>query len=357
MAGTSQDDRKLCKLAREMLELWQALKKKRTLFERTCRKLYDELHPVVRHTFASSAASEEDAEDCTQSFFMRLLPGQSSLLSGFDFTKGNDRKLRSWLRKVLRNQVIDCMRKKRGRPRTPEPVARLGLGKLGDEIFLRLVWKGGSFDEVLRRLAERFEELSVAEIEQAMVKVETLAWRHRSRRPDVALPDLDRHEAEGSCGQRPDTAMEHADAKKVVETICRVVGETVRSSLSGAGSLTPREAELIVKFVLERRSMKQIAVEMGLEPGSAVFKKQTKELYRIKDRARRSLARVLEGEGITAGVVGEALDALPAQVVSDMVEEAFGLLVGSLAGEGEKGRNLPDESVLRGEDAGEEDSE
>jgi RNA polymerase sigma factor (sigma-70 family) len=194
--------------------------------------------------------------------------------------------LSTWLVIVTRAIAVDRVRRARGRPGMPEAVAKLDA--LDRRVFEIRYRRGRTFEEVQTRLRAEGHSLTKEALLQSIERIEERIDRHVLRRlaydAEAAsvgvisgrlLEYFDRVRAESERLQEQRTPQEELIEREARERMARIEAMLQELPLD--------EGEVVRRHLLDQRSARRVANELGLNT--------TREVYTVLDRALRRLRR------------------------------------------------------------------
>jgi DNA-directed RNA polymerase specialized sigma24 family protein len=194
--------------------------------------------------------------------------------------------LSTWLVVVTRAIAVDRVRRVRGRPGMPEAI--VALDALDRHVFELHYRQGRTLEEMQTRLRAEGRPLSKEALLQSIERIEARIDRHLLRRlaydAEAAsvgvisgrlLEYFDRVRAESERLQEQRTPQEELIEREARERMVRI-----QAMLQ---ELPPDEGEVVRRHLLDHRSARRVASELGLNT--------SREVYTVLERALRRLRR------------------------------------------------------------------
>jgi RNA polymerase sigma factor (sigma-70 family) len=202
----------------------------------------------------------------------------------------------AYVRKIVANLCMDLLRKRAGRRRLPETIARLSA--LEQDVFKLKHWQHCRSDEIFQLLKnERGELYPQAEIERALGRVEEVVRSGRGgASPEIKLKSLDQLQGRpNDDGEQrewqiadPDSSPEdflmEAESERAQDQTLAVVRRLMAQ--------LPDELQLYLKlrfYSAEPKPPREIARIMG---------RTEKEIYKIRQQAMSQLTAGLKSSGV-----------------------------------------------------------
>lgn len=235
---------------------------------------------VIFAACRSVISDDDDAADCflfaceqlSRDSFRRLLR----------FRREGAASLETWLRVVVRNLSLDWHRKRFGRRRTFESIAR--LPHLEFEVYRYRYEQGFSLDDTFLCLQPNYPGLTIERLRDTDEKVEqSLSSRQmwllstRETRQQLAGPAV----AAALSGDTESAPFDPPDPRPTPESL--IAAEEERRRLRAALSKLPSEQQLLIKLRFgQALSFEQIAHLTGLGDAQRAHRSLTQALARVR---------------------------------------------------------------------------